>query len=651
MTSPHLDGDESASIENVWLIDALQSCCFNKRTGHLKVECDGKQGSIYIHGGVIVQSKTANAEGEDAFQEMLRWNAAMSSLENDVTSDTISMSKGWEELLREWTQYQAQESVAASEDLTVEAEAGFLVGKTIGPYLIKRHISSDNWGTLYEALQIAVNRTVALRVLHPAYYGDQTQVQKFISEASAMAKVNNSFITAVYETGQGHGLTFYTGEYFGGADLKEEIEKGVFLTEEMALKVIINIGSALEYESRHQILHGPLFLEQVLIPFRSGAPKLLNNVVLEGATLSPGEPDEIQRMSEIILYGKNPKMEFSPEFSHLLSQMGTAKEAGFLWNSVVQSAKQIELNHKAMKAVRPVNMTELHKISDEPQSKKALWMTLIIIVLILGAAGYWYYYYYIPRGAFDTDTMVEVKEGPFIFQKDQQVTLPTFYIDKYEVTIQQYAKFLDAWKRNPSSIAEHPKAKPGKDHTPLQWYEMNASIKQEAVFNGGTLYENSPVFNIDFYDAWAYAHWAGKELPTEQEWEKAARGPNGNIYPWGNDWDPSYANSAADLRDNQLDPNFGKIDGFGLWAPVGAKPKDKSFYGAMDMAGNIQEWTDSWEPDTLAPKVMHPVLRGGSWFSADVRVVLRNGQEPSERRCQYVGFRCVSHKPPPAPHK
>ena len=132
--------------------------------------------------------------------------------------------------------------------------------------------------------------------------------------------------------------------------------------------------------------------------------------------------------------------------------------------------------------------------------------------------------------------------------------LKDFYIDKYEVTRLQYYIFCQATDYK----------------SPHIWGGEK--------FPDGT--GNHPVSHVSFYDAAAYAEWAGKRLPTEAEWEKTARGPDHYIYPWGNEFDFSSAN---------VSPSAKKKQGRGL-KPVGSFPQGVSFYGTYDMVGNVWEW-------------------------------------------------------------
>ncbi len=171
---------------------------------------------------------------------------------------------------------------------------------------------------------------------------------------------------------------------------------------------------------------------------------------------------------------------------------------------------------------------------------------------------------YIPFGEFimgsedmDTEGFAKEfgvkKEGFYEDAKPQRrVLLKAFYIDQYEVTHRQYKAFIVATGTPPPpewTGGQYPKGK--DDH---------------------------PVTEVTWFDAHAYCSWAGKRLPTEEEWEKAARGPDGNIYTWGNEYKEGKAN----------------LDHQEVTMPVGSYKTDKSYYGVYDMGGNVTEWVDAW---------------------------------------------------------
>ena len=208
---------------------------------------------------------------------------------------------------------------------------------------------------------------------------------------------------------------------------------------------------------------------------------------------------------------------------------------------------------------------------------------------------------FVPDGTFTMGT-----EG-YLDEPLREVTLEGFWIDKYEVTNAQYQLCVDDGACEASVLAN------------------------DSTYNG----ENYPVVGVSWDDAVAYAEWVGAELPTEEQWEYAARGEERRIYPWGNEFygrrlNFCDVNCVYNWKDEEVD------DGYKYTAPVGNYPTGVSWVGALDMAGNVWEWTSS--PDDSNSFV----LRGGSWYSAQYYVRASNRSRPNpDGRDYYVGFRLV----------
>jgi formylglycine-generating enzyme required for sulfatase activity len=229
---------------------------------------------------------------------------------------------------------------------------------------------------------------------------------------------------------------------------------------------------------------------------------------------------------------------------------------------------------------------------------------------------------YVPAGEFLMGSAEG--EGDPDEHPQHAVFLDAFWIDRTEVTNAQYRQCVEA----------------GACSKPGCWGDSRLNADQQ------------PAACVKWSRADAYCRWAGARLPTEAEWEKAARGTDGRIYPWGNEFDGTRLNfcdknCASAWRDSSAD------DGYAHTAPVGSYPAGASPYGALDMAGNVWEWAADWyAADTYARSPernpsgpdsgQYRVQRGGSWADDEysVRSAAHGGDDPLVAYGD-VGFRCA----------
>jgi len=249
---------------------------------------------------------------------------------------------------------------------------------------------------------------------------------------------------------------------------------------------------------------------------------------------------------------------------------------------------------------------------------------------------------YVPAGNFEMGSSDE--------QTQHDVFLDAFWIDKTEITNSQFCQFLNA-KGNQSEEG-------------IYWFEPGAGHRSvvygyideiDGVFIPKAGYENYPVIEVSWYGAAAYCNWIGGRLPTEAEWEYAARGPASFIYPWGNEFNGrlvNYRDSSFTFDNHGKDTSFN--DGYAKWAPVGSFPNGASWCGALDMVGNVHEWVSDWysmdyyaispEKNPQGPDTgTYKIGRGGSWYDASSQVhsAYRKALSPSSARMHWIGFRCV----------
>ena len=214
---------------------------------------------------------------------------------------------------------------------------------------------------------------------------------------------------------------------------------------------------------------------------------------------------------------------------------------------------------------------------------------------------------------------IGIPEGEFIYQDGERISLGPFVIDSTEVTIWDYTDFLKAVGSD--TRFDHPNQRPNKGHSNLEWESYSHAAFSGENFHGVRLNPNFPAVYLDWFDAYAFARWKGRRLPTELEWEKAGRGIDGRRYPWGT----NMIANAANL--------LGVLPSGPGWTEVGVWKVDRSPYEVYDMAGNVSEWTASDDGHG------NPVVRGGNFRSDSgelTRRILHLSPETTDAR---IGFR------------
>jgi serine/threonine-protein kinase len=547
--------------------------------------------------------------------------------------------------------------------------------RRLGKYEIIDEIGRGRYGVVYRGRDTILDREVALKVLHPQLLIDPTFSERFRREARTLARLRHANIVTVYEAGENAGQLYIAMELACGSSLHTAIAERGHIPWQETLELLEPICKALDYAHRQGVVHRDLKPSNILLDAECGplladfgiarlvgtssmSLTVTGGIMGTPAYIAPevweeGEakaPADIYALGcivyemltgNVLFVGTTPMQTMrahdrGPQFpaqwqkgipGGLERVLGKAlahdPESRFASaGQMAEALKQVvdKSSVKKVEVAGQVSLVEDRRSRTSRQRGGSAKGRDKPVPTVLS-----------PTQPFEPE-MVLIPAGKFLMGSDpskdpdavddeqpqRRLYLPDYYIARAPVTNAQYLVFVQRAGHEP----------------PDRW-------RQGKPLKGS---ENYPVTNISWRDAVAYCEWLAKvtgehyHLPSEAEWEKAARGLDGQIYPWGDGWDAGRCN--------------GFEAGVHTKTPVGAySPEGDSPYDCVDMAGNVWEWTSSlhrdypYDPtdgreDLDADGIR--VSRGGAYDSEwrFVRCAFRNGYSPlgGFDRC---GFRCA----------
>lgn len=617
------------------------------------------------------------------------------------------------------------------------------VGTVLGDYELLDFRNRGSTSDSFVALQRSVDRRVGLRMLRPDFLKSESAKEQFRAEAKAQASVSHPQIASVFEAIETDSALFYTQELIDGTSLADMAAAGTVLEEEELLGVVKSAAQAYNYLYDAELAYLPIWPEHVFV-CEDGSTRIGNTVQMDKPENRLRQSEQIKNLAKSCHPVMDEDTKVNETIPTLFYEMaGTAEDSEGIdsWSDLLSEIKYIENQWKELSGgITP--------------KRAAIYMGGVLgaLVVLLGviALGAQLFKAATKSKVRVGEQMVRIPAGPFVYQDGITSETGEFWIDAYEVTIAQYAEFLnhvsllDEQLRTKYDHANQPSYK--SSHMPAGWntfYKYAQEGRKWPVVDGEDTYFidvdlNSPMVMVDWWDAYAYATWKGRRLPTEQEWEKAARGRKGNIYPWGNEMDFSKLNSGIDYvapgskprtetggedppeNDESLEPSMeggmeasmdgmnsmqggmgmeggsmegGSMeggmtespdeakpaepmadapeetadaepvapadgepveekkkpqrDGFNFWCGVDVMEEDMSPYRIYGMAGNVSEWTGTWEPHPNDPSNQVPIRRGGSFRDkSQLELSTRRFAKEAGEWSLYVGFRTASDSAP-----
>lgn len=518
-------------------------------------------------------------------------------------------------------------------------------GAMLGDYQIEERLSVEKDAETYVAIQIEVQRPVGLVLLKPERMKDAEAVARFKERERVKASLTHDHVAPLYAAGEIDGYLFYTRELPRGRSIEQMRAIGETLGERAVADLITGVAEAFHYAVERGLHYRNLHARDVYLDEEDQAS--IVNLFRPPVAQKRDEKTDVKHF-----LGMVRSVAHEGKARGLVLSLSLEKHD---WAGLLNASINVRAELQDRSIMRKIEAEEGRNPAIRRQTTWAFAGVAVaaVVLAILGAGvgG---------SGSGDSTPKVTAQEdlvlipgGPFIYGVKDRRKLPDFWISRHEVSIGEYAEFLHNLTTGDPARYDHPEQPPQKtSHIPIGWDEYYAAAKTGASFNGQPIGLDTPVTQVDWWDAHAFAKSRNLRLPTEEEWEKAARGTNGNIYAWGND----RRADAANLGDDYVasGKNGGLSDGYNLWAPVHRKSSDTSLYGVQDMTGNVQEWTARetgaapWPSHPEFPDIRVPVARGGHFALELSQELLTSRFFPNsaEEATLARGIRTASDSPP-----
>ena len=496
-------------------------------------------------------------------------------------------------------------------------------------YLIEEQIGRGGMGVVYRAHDTLVDEVVALKFLSTQLLTEKGK-QLFLREAQVARRLRHENIVAVHDVNwTSEGILYLSMEFAKGQSLRDFLrghrEQRKLVKVRLAVEVIKQVLAALEYAHKF-VVHRDIKPENVMmLPGETVK-------VLDFGLARAVHQDLAAHQAEMRAAGKGKVVgTLAYAAPEQLKQQETDARAdlyavGLVFHELLTLRTPVDAPvtvEQVRRDVSPGLLSVLRRAVKEEREQR--WTSARDFRIALRDA---YNESYRPTAAnivvngdrsdVSTEGMVHLEGGSFLMGNDairaeapeEEVTVGPFWMDKYPVTVAQFTAYLEATGQP----------------EPKFWRDPN--------FNG----LDQPVVGVSWEQAQAYAQWCGKELPTESQWEFAARGRENRRYPWGS------------LPPSSTRANFGEF--IGMPSMVTMHEEGQSPEGIFDLAGNVMEWTvDPYSPygalrsgrrEEALAKEPRRVCRGGCWSSPeeDLVTTARRAYFP-ESQLPIIGFRCV----------
>jgi formylglycine-generating enzyme required for sulfatase activity len=516
-----------------------------------------------------------------------------------------------------------------------------LRGRTIASFTIREFAGQNRFGRAYQSYQTNLRRDVLFTIGPPDPEPEETEY--FQASASAMARVNHPAVYAIYEIGQIDGRSFFAQEPVTSPTLFSLQTQGIKFDSRMIARVIETVAVILKFLRDHQLNHHLIKNHHVTVD-PNGVIKVFN----AGCAEPTEESSEVAQLQELALMLQdfiNPTLPVHPPLADLCNAM---QQGSTNLDEVIRISTEIDLQLAPVKVVPKRKETVLAEEALAKARKRFLITTIVgsalaAIVLIFFLIKLIDSFTVLP--ATDFRRQIKIPAGRVTVGNIPPIDLKEFYMDEFEVSIGQYKRFLETIAgQDPDQYLPAELRGTRKNFEPEDWAGILRAITSKKPYSGFTIIYDSPIFNVDYPSAVAYATWARKRLPTEAEWIRAASGNENFRFPWGNEPTSENANTGIDLNTSPTGVLAGSIDGHRGPAPVNGTPRDVSPFGVRNMAGNVSEWVTA-TPEFGRLPADRQIFKGGNYFEPRLFPNQARLPAPQDTRSPTIGIRLVSDQP------
>ena len=493
-----------------------------------------------------------------------------------------------------------------SEDTT-----GHSPGELLGDYRLDEIVQEGARTKSWRAEQVSMNRAVVLETLKEEFLSNLGEVERFIDDVRVKAAVDHPAICPVYEAVRSEEVVFYSRAVLPGRSLEELVSKWETLRTTDLLRILERVGEAMIYLEQAEIATVPL-TERDLVLGQEGSISLSNLAIGGERSLEVVWQDR-ETIAECVRQLIRPDEPGATRFGRLMNYLTATGEEEVSWQQIVKAAeklrRELEVGEQVVAEKSPVRISLPKNFG--------LLVALVMLGCVL-AGGFVMMVKKAPeREELLESFFVQVPEGSYSGPDGREVRTGQIWVESFEVTIGEYARFLESLElvaESSRTVYDHPEQPSQKrGHEPKDWDVLYRAAKEKTEWNGVQVSLSCPVVNVDWWDAYAYADWKGGRLPTREEWMASRRGTMPALSGWG---------------------------------PVNESREDVAD-GIHGLAGNVSEWSRDVELDPMMPmNPRSPVVCGASYLQREGGAKASIWLESRETRRPDIGFRVVYDEAP-----